>query len=340
MKTPQSAHRFNDAVLRLTVLYVWCIAVVCMIFSIALYSSASQEIDNGLRRQVVGFRGLYGRTFVDERATEIQRELQSDIAHRNLRGRLVFTNIVVIALSSGVSFWFARRTLAPLAENLKRQERFTADASHELRTPLAVMQSEIEVALRGKELDPEDARAVLQSNLEEIHRLSTMVSQLLSLARSGELAEMTEVQPRALVQSICDSAEKSHPHAQLILVGKFPKKIQTYSSVVDHVVRSLVDNALKYGGDAVLVSINARIVDGQLSVNVSDNGPGISAHDQAHIFERFYRVDKSRTKHQEQHSHGLGLAIAHQLAQKSGGSLSVQSTLGKGSTFCLRVPCK
>ncbi len=331
---------FNEAVTRLTLLYMGILAVVCVVFSGAIYQFASNEIDDGLRRQVVGFRGMFGRVMVDDQATEQLRLEQATIAHANLRTKLFLTNMAVIGVGSGLCYWFAKKTLEPLEENVKNQERFTADASHELRTPLAVMRSEIEVSLRDKNLTIDEARSILESNLEEIGNLNDMVNQLLHLARSGELGEKTVIIPRELARQVVQSfAPKVGDRKLTVTKSASTQKIEVHDSVVEHVLRILIDNAIKYAGDTAQIVVDARLDRRQLVVQVSDNGPGVAPDAKEKIFERFYRADSSRTKQGIATGHGLGLSIARQLVAKAGGTLNVDSTEGKGATFTLKVPC-
>ena len=328
---------FKDVVIQLSLVYMGVLALVCIVFSLAIYNFASHEIDDGLRRQVVGFRGAFGRPMIDEQATEDLRKSQSTIAHGNLQTKLFLTNIVVISLGSGVSYWFAKKTLGPIEENVHNQERFTADASHELRTPLAAMKSEVEVGLRDKNLTLDDARAILKSNLEEVDKMHGMINQLLHLARSGELADKNVVDLKPFFKSIASSFGSA---AHITVSTKVPtEKIRVHDSIVEHVMRILIDNALKYGGEGVKVTLSAHIVKHMLIVEVNVTGPGIGAEEQDKIFERFYRIDTSRTKQGTSHGHGLGLAIARQLTEKAGGCITLRSELKKGTTFTLRLPC-
>jgi heavy metal sensor kinase len=235
------------------------------------------------------------------------------------------------------------RTLNGMLERLHgaitEQKRFTADASHELRTPLAVMQSEIDVALRSSETSPE-ARRVLTSMREEVVRMTRLVESLLVLMRADEgrlelaAGEVDIGDVARIVRNRLEPAAREK--GTTITVEAEPLVVWGDSDRLDQLLTNLVDNAVKYSPDGGEVRVVVRSDDGSAVVEVSDTGPGIPAADIEHVFDRFYRVDKSRTR--TAGGAGLGLAICRSIVEAHHGRIDVSSVEGRGAVFTVRLP--
>lgn len=220
------------------------------------------------------------------------------------------------------------------------QQRFLADASHELRTPLTVLRGEIEVALR-RDRPAEEYRDVLGSSREEIERLTKLTENLLSLARSdaGESIATTEAVD---VSAVCAGVQKAlasqaaAKRISLSVDAPAPVWVNGDAEALERVCLNLTENAICYSpaGESVTLRVHAEGAEAVLSV--SDTGPGIGAEHLAHLFERFYRVDKARAR--EHGGAGLGLAIVEALVKAHGGSVTVASLVGQGTTFTVRLP--
>lgn len=222
----------------------------------------------------------------------------------------------------------------------KAQQRFVADASHELRTPLAIVRGEIDVALRRDRAAPE-YRDTLQSCREEIERLSRLTENLLALARAdvGEAMDRREqVDMGTVCREVCDQLGPLAAAKGLSLEVNASQTAETSGDRVSlgQVVFNLVENAIRYTPAGEQVSVAARNQGGEVEITVADTGIGIPAEHLPHLFERFYRVDKARAR--ELGSAGLGLAIVRTLTEAHGGRVEVQSTVGKGTTFTVRLP--
>lgn len=229
----------------------------------------------------------------------------------------------------------------------ERQKQFTADASHELRTPLAVMRGELELILR-REQSPEKYRHTLESMLEETLRLSKLVDDLLTLARSdsGEIVlEQSPVDVTQLCQEMYEyiaPLAESHHLTLTCTTPNSPRIVQGDQQRLRRLLLNLLDNALKYTPSGGHVAI--RVEDGasnnsnppEVQIFVSDDGPGIPPADQERIFDRFYR--HCHTGSNEQGGFGLGLSICRWIAQAHGGKLMVDGSAPIGSTFKLILP--
>ena len=220
------------------------------------------------------------------------------------------------------------------------QHRFVADASHELRTPLAALRAEIEVALR-RERTPADYQRTLDSNRHELERLSSLVENLLALAALDASQPPRGKAPVDLALVCRDVAEQLSPLAaaqnvrlQLELSESVTIPGDVFS--LERAVRNLVENAIRHTPTGEQILIRAEVQQGEAIVWVIDAGVGIAPEDLPHLFERFYRVDTARNR--AHGGAGLGLSIVKAIVEAHGGTVSVESKLGAGSTFTLRLP--
>ena len=230
--------------------------------------------------------------------------------------------------------------IARLDEAFRRQRQFTADASHELRTPLTAIKGQVEVALsRRREADA--YREVLGGVNEEVDRLIRLVGSLLTLARAdaGEIplaleqislgdlaaAAVSQVQPAAARKGI----------ALRLQVGD-DATLAADEDLLLQLLLNLLDNALKFTSADGQVTVGWEADATSARFWVQDNGIGIAAQDHEHIFDRFYRVDRARSR--EMGGTGLGLSISHWIAEAHGGTISVESSPGQGATFTVILP--
>ncbi len=228
-----------------------------------------------------------------------------------------------------------------LEQAFERERRFTADASHELKTPLAVLRGDIEVALR-RERSPDEYKRVLQSNLEEIARLTKLTEDLLTLARSDANESVLELEDveldrlaseaRAYIAPLADSAGVSltyqAPDTAIVVEGDQKRLKQ--------LLVNLLDNAIKYTPDGGSANLSLGSENSTAVIEVKDTGRGIPAAAVPHIFERFYRqTDPRDTKVT---GFGLGLAISKWIVDAHGGSIEARSIEGEGTSFIIRLP--
>jgi len=218
--------------------------------------------------------------------------------------------------------------------------RFVSDASHELRTPLSIIRGEADVAL-SNERSPAEYREALAVILDESRRLSRLVDDLLNLARAdaGRVKlRSEEFYLNDLLTECCRSAQSLASARGVSLVcrpgGDAP--FRGDEELLRRLVMNLLDNAIRHtpSGGRVAVSLDAG--DSQMRLRVSDTGSGIAAEALPHLFERFYRGDRARSR--QDGGFGLGLAIVKWIAESHGGTVAVESTVGAGSTFTVSLP--
>jgi two-component system OmpR family sensor kinase len=230
------------------------------------------------------------------------------------------------------------QTLSRLENLFSTQRRFLADVGHELRTPLTVIKGNVGLMRKIKEFDEES----LVTIEDEVDRLTRMVGDLLLLAQaeSGkiplahELVELDTLLLEVLNQMQVLARDKVKLNLgdidQVLVCGDRDRLKQ--------VIVNLVGNAINYTPKGGEIVVGLGKVTERAQLTVTDNGPGISPEDLPHIFERFYRSEKSRTRQRDGKGFGLGLSIAYWIVRNHGGRIEVNSTLGKGTTFCVWLP--
>jgi heavy metal sensor kinase len=231
--------------------------------------------------------------------------------------------------------------LARLEAAFSAQRQFTADASHELRTPLAVLRTEVEIALR-KPPPPAEFPALLASLVEECDRLGKLTDQLLALARHDAQKSQFRREPVALNEVVAGVVESLRPLADAKGVnircepGAAAPVVTGDADELGRAVTNLVENGVKYTPAGGSVAIRVGADDGMARVEVIDTGEGIPVGYLSKVFDRFYRVDKARSR--EQGGTGLGLSIARSVIEAHGGRVELKSELGRGTTATVTLP--
>jgi heavy metal sensor kinase len=232
------------------------------------------------------------------------------------------------------------RMLSRLEEAFERLRRFTADASHELRTPLSVIQSVGEVALQ-EDLDAAAYRDRIGSMLEEVGRLSRLVDSLLTLTRADAGAAAVGRKETDVARLVAAAVEDMRPLAEekgqdLTLSAQGPVLVRADEATFRLALVNLLDNAIKYTPPSGAVAVRVRVGDREALIEVTDSGPGIPSEHAGRIFDRFYRVDESRTARAG--GAGLGLAIAKWAVEANGGRIELENREAGGSIFRIVLP--
>ncbi len=328
---------FQSTTLQLTAWYTLILMVISLIFSIVVFQVSYSELQYGFRVSP-GTQAQNFFEFGDLGTLESWRNDRIQESKSHLIGSLVLFNVFVLAAGAAGSYMLARRTLKPVEEAMQVQARFSSDAAHELRTPLTVMQSEIEVGLRSKESSKAGYGELLRSNLEEIQHMRTLTDRLLLLANQNELS----MQPTSLEQIAIEAMNRGIPLAQKkhieIQNDIGPIQVNGNADSLTDTLYILIDNAIKYCPRKSLIKLTAAKKGHRVELRIRDNGPGITADDLPHIFDRFYRADMSRSN-QNVSGHGLGLSIAQRVIKAHDGTISAKNNArGKGVTFLITLP--
>ena len=226
-------------------------------------------------------------------------------------------------------------------ENLRQD--FVANVSHELKTPIATVKSYVETLLDGAQHDPDDLDRFLKIVLKQNDRLAAIVDDLLTLSRlqsapSSQLLALNQQDACGILQTSSDisQARADAKSIQIKLDCKSPVIIMVDESLMTQAVVNLLDNAIKYSNENTTITLSAVADENQVHLSVSDQGPGISEEHMPRLFERFYRVDKSRSRRIG--GTGLGLAIVKHIATTHGGEVSVANNGGAGCCFSISLP--
>ncbi len=313
--------RFNYSLFRLTAIYSITLGVILVISSYITYALFDSRIQERVRR--LPAKGI----IIELRQGPTPEEVKEDLFRI-----ITIVDIYLFLVAILLSYILARNSLKPLKTAYEEQRRFIGDASHELRTPLAIMKLELEQIKDNKSL------------MEEVDNMTHIVNDLLLLSRIEEgknyhpvslsiIPEVAEVLERmqklagpqniTLSQSIADGIGSPH------IIGD--------KDVLHRVLSNLVKNAIVYNKEGGSVNVRIAVKDDQtVTIAIQDTGIGIRPEDLTRIFDRFYRADKSRSR--QTGGSGLGLAIAHKGIERLGGSVSVESELGKGTSITISLP--
>ncbi|KWX80094.1 histidine kinase [Paenibacillus riograndensis] len=228
-----------------------------------------------------------------------------------------------------------------LETSFYNQKQFAQDASHELRTPISIIEGHISLLSRWGKHDPEILEESLKVSLQELGRLKAIVNELLELTRAEEKSR----EPHDFPCEVLDTLQYTlrnfallHPDFEFTqnLIKLDGVVIYILPNHLEQILLILLDNAVKYSGSLRAIRLNGVVVRSQVQICVEDSGIGVPEKDLPLVFQRFYRVDKSRSR--EQGGSGLGLAIAERLVAKYGGSIAMTSKPGQGTAVTLTFP--
>jgi two-component system phosphate regulon sensor histidine kinase PhoR len=231
--------------------------------------------------------------------------------------------------------------LTRLKQLERTREEFVANVSHELRTPLSLIKGYAETLLDGAKDKPEVATRFLQTIDRNAERLKLLIEDLLTISalESGSIQlELQSVDLPALIEKVfADFRTRAHARRVRLLNQTSDLKVNADPRRLEQVLSNLIDNAIKYGRPEGQVTLGARSLAGQqVEVFVRDDGPGIPPDALDRIFERYYRVDKARSR--DQGGTGLGLSIVKHIVQSHGGRIWAESSPGNGATFFFTLP--
>jgi signal transduction histidine kinase len=310
---------FISARLKLTGIYVLILGFILIGFSTILYQSLQRNLVDASEENFAGIE--YHHHFVQDTLATLENEI-------------ILIDLIILITSAGVSYVLAGYTLRPIQQYLQAQKNFSENASHELRTPLAVMKNDIEVLLRNTYPTKEHIHKTLNSNIEEIDRMSKMAEDLLVLARSENKAPTKEkFNISEIAQKI---TEKMRPIAErkgvtITLLSNNTLYVQGNVLEFERVLMNLIQNAIEHTPKDGSITIETTQEKTQVVIKISDTGSGIKKNDLPHIFERFYKGEGTS-------GNGLGLSIVKELVYQHGGSIDITSIEERGTTVTIKLP--
>ncbi|EKF51696.1 sensor histidine kinase [Lactococcus garvieae] len=263
-------------------------------------------------------------------------QLQDSLSRSNF---IIITTMVMFwFISVIISLYLANWTLRPVMEAYEKQKAFVENASHELRTPLAILQNRLELLFQKPNATIIDESENISESLSEVRNMRLLTSNLLNMARQDNNIKINpEATDKEFFEAIFSNyhllAESSEKSLKTSL--KFDGSMSLDQSLVKQLLTILFDNAMKYTGEDGEIQVDVQRNGLTLMLSVADNGEGISDEDKKKIFDRFYRVDKARTR--QKGGLGLGLSLAQQIAEAHNGRIIVEDNSPRGTKFVVRL---
>lgn len=259
---------------------------------------------------------------------------------KNMSDTLVVGSLIIIGVAIIGSYILSKMTLKPIMESYKKQTEFVQNAAHELRTPLTIIQAKQELLLQEPETKIIDKSEDINIMLKETKRLTKLIKELmvLAMADSNELKMNKEkIKIDDLIKEIIipykDFAEIQEKEINLDL--NYNKEINVDRNKINQLLVIVLDNAIKYTSEKDKITVKTYSKEGKCVIEVADTGIGISKEATKHVFDRFYREDKARSR--EKGGTGLGLSIAHTIVKLHGGNIKITSNEPKGAKIIIKI---
>lgn len=264
---------------------------------------------------------------------------QLEISNKRTVRVVISVMVFFWVVSLFASIYLAQRTRQPILESFERQKSFVENASHELRTPLAVLQNRLENLFRKPQATILDSSESIAASLDEVRNMRLLTTNLLNLARrdDGLTPEMADLRPDFFDTMFTNYHLVAEENGKAFIgINRLERSIRSDKTLLKQLLTILFDNAVKYTTDDGKIILTVSQVDKSLLVEVADNGIGISEADKSKVFDRFYRVDKARTR--QTGGFGLGLSLAKQIVHSLGGTIKVRDNQPKGTVFEVKLP--
>lgn len=336
---------FKSARIKLTASYIVIIMTITLSFSSIVYVNVNRftqraleihetRVENRLRefprppRLPEGFQA----PFTEEAILQVRK---------NTILLLTAVNIAVLLTAGGFGYWFAGKTLRPIEDMLDKQKKFIADAAHELKTPLTSMKTQLEVSLRNKKRSTADTDKLLESVIDDVDSLSLLTNSLLLQSKYQENSQSGNkeiLNIEKLINEVISKLQDRLDNKSIAIKSEFENiDFKANKQEIAELLTILLDNAVKFNKKSGTIKIHTKKLDEALKIDISDTGTGIDAKDVPYIFDRFYKVDTSRTK-VEHDGFGLGLSIAKDIVSRHNGKITLTSKVDEGSTFTVMLP--
>ena len=279
--------------------------------------------------------GLAARSALPASDTQLMLQMR-DAFMSELRGWLFLGSAVVVVCVALTSTLLARLAMRPLRESREASQRFIDSASHELRAPLASIRGELELALQH-ERTADEYRSAISHSLSQAERLGKLTTDLLLLSRGTPEAirlSRHSVSVSAVIERAAKQQRDEHPDSNLTVRVDGDLHVTGSEALLERAIANLCDNARLYSRPGQMTRVEARADGSNVLIVVTDDGIGMTSSQRAHAIERFWRAETSRTTG----GSGLGLALANDIVEASGGRLTLTSTPGGGTTATISLP--
>lgn len=315
----------KQTTLRLTVQYSLIFFAVLWLLSGGIYLWVNNSLGEGYVNRINNaLEQQHSTTKHPVELSDSDAAVAADITLDKLRDILITVNTVALVVIPLAAYYISRRTLRPLVESQKSQQRFVANASHELRTPLAVMLADLDWAAK-KPRSAEEYKTTIHNTRDEVKQMTTLVTSLLLLARLNDT--MTIKKQAVSLSDAVLSAIKYYDQAAQARHISFKTALATDdikgdNELIGIVLRNLVDNAVKYAKEHTTVQVSSEVAGKKVRVSVRNTTDELDPRKLTHLFDRFYQSDV----HQGNEGFGLGLAIAQQIVEAHGGQIEARTS--------------
>ncbi len=338
----------KEAQIKLTLWYLLIIMTITLSLSVLVYGGVSNATEKALDAQRERLERRLNQTpggrFWMQKQNHpmplIDKSTLDDVLQDTIR-LLFLINLGILIITGGLGYILAGITLKPIDEMIKGQKRFISDAAHEIKTPLTVMKTNLEVTLRDKKLRIDNAKTALSTTISEIDKLNLFINDLLKKSRyQNGKNDLTYEKFRldTLIQEILKDLSPIAKEKNISLKTDLKNiEINADKNMISEMVSNLIENAIKYSNNKGEVKIDLAKSTRTAKLRIQDNGIGIPKEDISHIFEPFYRADKSRSKTSRE-GFGLGLSIVKDIVDKHHGTIKIESDVGKGTMVKIQIP--
>jgi len=321
---------FKKARLKLTFRYLILIMAISVSFSIVIYKVDINEVERFDRIQ---------RTRIERRLTFPGAQFDPQLiqeTEKRIVINLIIINFAIACFSGTGGYFLAGITLKPIKEMVDEQNRFISDAAHIIGTPLTSLKTAMEVYLRDKKPNLDEAKVLVKESITEVDKLQVLSGSLLQLAQYEKPENHIKLEIVSLEDLIKIAVPKINPLAKQknitieTKIKNYKIKANKYAMIDLFVI--LLDNAVKYSPKNSKVNIVTKKSDEFINISVTDHGIGIDKKDIPHIFDRFFKGSNTAK------GYGLGLSIAKKIVDTHHGYISIESELNKGSAFTICLP--
>lgn len=330
---------FHSARVKLTVWYLFLIMIVSITFSAMIYSVQIHEIERIEKRQLIRIERVFEEHFFPPVPVADPEFLEE--TKQRLLLYLFIINVGILVMSGGLGYLLAGLTLNPIKEMMEEQNRFIGDASHEFKTPLTSLKIAFEVYKRSKQKSQVRVDKLISESIDEVNKLQKLAESLLQLVQYEKPNGNIEFKSVLFHQVVLDAVRRIGPSAKQknISIKTNIKKVSLPGNkeTLAELVGILLDNAIKYSPEKNKIEIGIQTSDGFMLLSIRDYGAGIEKENLPRIFDRFFRADNARSK-EGSGGYGLGLSIAKKIIDLHKGSVTVESEVGKGTTFNIKLP--
>lgn len=335
---------FKSAKIKLTISYILVLTVITGSFSTLVYLNFRETTKRALERHEERLEKRINDFGKPKPPIEFEKPLTEETfqeINTKIITILILINGIIITLTGAISYWLAGVTLKPIEIMTQKQKKFIEDAAHELRTPLTGMKTNIEVNLRDKNINLEKTKEILNETIKDIDELSILANSLLEQSKNQQIIQnnIDKVYMNEVIKNLKSKFNKVANEKSISL--EFTNNIEDIIIIDKQKLQQLlsifIDNAIKFNKPGGVVKTLASHKNNRLEVTIEDTGIGIKKEDIPHIYERFYKSEKSRNKKNNK-GFGLGLSIAKEIITQLNGQISVTSKVGESTKFTIYLP--